>query len=94
MKVRFWGTRGSIPVSITAPAVRAKLVQALAGSVGQGLSTPERIDGYIDSLGFDVAGTFGGHSSCIQVETGGVEHVILDLGSGARPLGQSMIARF
>jgi phosphoribosyl 1,2-cyclic phosphodiesterase len=94
MKVRFWGTRGSIPVSITAPAVRAKLVQALAGSAGRDFSTPERIDAYIDSLGFDVAGTFGGHSSCVQVETGGVEHVILDLGSGARPLGQSMLARF
>jgi phosphoribosyl 1,2-cyclic phosphodiesterase len=94
MKVRFWGTRGSIPVSITAPAVRAKLAQALAGSVGRDLSTPERIDDYIDSLGFDVAGTFGGHSSCVQVETGGAEHVILDLGSGARPLGQAMLARF
>lgn len=94
MKVRFWGTRGSIPVSVTAPVIRAKIAAALAGSIGVDLSSPEKIDAYIDTLGFDVAGTFGGHSSCVQVETGGAEHVILDLGSGARPLGEAMIARF
>ena len=94
MKVRFWGTRGSIPVSITAPAVRAKLAAALAGSVGHDLSSTGRIEAYIDTLGFDVAGTFGGHSSCVQVETAGAEHLILDLGSGARPLGQAMVTRF
>jgi phosphoribosyl 1,2-cyclic phosphodiesterase len=93
MKVRFWGTRGSIPVSITAPAIRDKLARALSGSVGQDLSTPERVHAYIDTLGFDVSGTFGGHSSCVQVETGGPEHVILDMGSGARPLGHEMMAR-
>jgi len=94
MKVRFWGTRGSIPVSVTAPAIRAKLAAALAGSIGHDLSSPAKIDAYIDTLGFDIAGTFGGHSSCVQLETGEPEHVILDLGSGARPLGQALLARF
>jgi len=94
MRVRFWGTRGSIPVSITAPDVRAKLAAVLAGSIGHDLSSADKITAYIDTLGFDIAGTFGGHSSCVQLETGGLEHVILDLGSGARPLGQSMITRF
>jgi phosphoribosyl 1,2-cyclic phosphodiesterase len=94
MKVRFWGTRGSIPVSVTAPAIRAKLAAALAGSVGHDLSSPAKIDAYLDTLGFDIAGTFGGHSSCVQVETGEAEHVILDLGSGARPLGQALLGRF
>ena len=43
MKVRFWGTRGSIPVSVTAPDIRAKLLAALAGAVGRSLDTPEKI---------------------------------------------------
>lgn len=94
MKVRFWGTRGSIPVSVTAPDIRAKLAAALAGSVGCDLSSPARIDAYIDSLGFDVAGTFGGHSSCVHVEAGGGAPIILDLGSGARPLGSHLLGRF
>ena len=94
MKVRFWGTRGSIPVAVTAPEIRAKLAAALAGSVGRDLSSPAAIDAYIDSLGFDIAGTFGGHSSCVEVDTGGAEHFVLDLGSGARPLGQAMLNRY
>lgn len=94
MKVHFWGTRGSIPVSVTAPVIRAKIAAALAGSIGVDLSSPQKIEAYIDTLGFDVAGTFGGHSSCVQVETGEPEHIILDLGSGVRPLGEAMLARF
>lgn len=94
MKVRFWGTRGSIPVALTAPDIRAKLVAALAGSVGRDLATAARVAEYVDGLGFEIAGTFGGHSSCVQVDAGGSEHVVLDLGSGARPLGAAMLARF
>lgn len=94
MKIRFWGTRGSIPVALTAPDVRAKLRVALQGAQGLGLGSPGEIDAYIDSLGFDVRGTFGGHSSCVQIDNGGAEHIILDLGSGVRPLGESMVRRF
>ncbi|HQX60983.1 MAG: MBL fold metallo-hydrolase [Rhodoferax sp.] len=94
MKLRCWGTRGSIPVSLTAPDVRAKIVRALEGAQGRNLSHPGAIAAYVDSLGFDVAGTFGGHSSCVQIETGGSEHFILDLGTGVRPLGAHMLARY
>jgi len=94
MKVRFWGTRGSIPISVTAPDIRAKLVTALTGAIGRQLDTPEKIAAYIDNdLGFDVRGTFGGHSSCVELVTDGPEHVFFDFGSGARPLGQSMLKR-
>ena len=94
MKLRCWGTRGSIPVSLTAPDVRAKIVRALQGAAGIDLADPAAIETYVDALGFDVAGTFGGHSSCLQIETGGREHVVLDLGTGVRALGQQMLARF
>lgn len=94
MKVRFWGTRGSIPVSVTAPAIRAKILQALEGARGRQFADHAAMEAYVDSLGFDVRGTFGGHSSCVQVDTGGPEHVILDLGTGVRGLGQSMLERF
>ena len=99
MKVRFWGTRGSIPVSLTASHVRAKLKTALSAAqahiaAGKPLDTAGKIEDFIDSLGFDVAGTFGGHSSCVQIDTGGTEHLICDMGSGVRPLGQQMMQRF
>lgn len=94
MKVRFWGTRGSIPVALTAPDIRSRLVLALREARGRALDGPGELDSFVDGLGFEVSGTFGGHSSCVQVETGGPEHLILDLGSGLRPLGQHMMERF
>jgi phosphoribosyl 1,2-cyclic phosphodiesterase len=94
VKVRFWGTRGSIPTSITARDIRSRLVTALTGAVGRGLDTSEKIDRYVDKeLPFEVAGTFGGHSPCVELDFGGQSPVILDMGSGARPLAQSLLQR-
>jgi len=47
----------------------------------------------VDSLGFAVAGTFGGHTSCVEIETGGPDYVLCDLGSGVRPFGQAALAK-
>ncbi len=81
-------------MSLTAPDVRAKILSALRGARGRNLDTEAEMETYVDSLGFEVAGTFGGHSSCVQLDVGSAEHVILDLGTGVRPLGQHMLARF
>jgi len=94
MKIRFWGTRGSIPVSLTTADIRAKMIEAVQGARDRRLDHRADIEAYIDGLGFDIAGTYGGHSSCVQIDAGGDEFVVLDMGSGARPLGQSMIERF
>jgi len=50
--------------------------------------------GFNDLPGWSWIGTYGGHSSCVQIDAGGEEFVVLDMGSGARPFGQSMIERF
>lgn len=95
MKIRFWGTRGSIPVSITSTDIRKKLIAALEGSIRRNLDSPAKIEHYVDhELGFDTRGTFGGHSSCVEIDINNHEHFICDMGSGARPLGTEMIARF
>lgn len=95
VRVRFWGTRGSIPVSLTARDVRAKLLAALAAGVGRDLDTPEKIADFVDhDLGFEIAGTFGGHSSCVELDLDGPPHVILDLGSGARALAQHKLEQY
>jgi phosphoribosyl 1,2-cyclic phosphodiesterase len=92
-RIRFWGTRGSLPVSLTASAVRGKLVTALRGASGRVFASDREIEGYLDGLGFAVSGTYGGHSSCVEIETGRPEYVLCDLGSGVRPFGQAAIAR-
>ncbi len=93
MRVRFWGTRGSLPVSLTAAGVRRKLVTALRGASGRSFATERELEDYVDSLGLAVAGTYGGHSPCVEIETGGPDYVLCDLGSGLRPFGQAAIAR-
>ncbi|SFV16060.1 MBL fold metallo-hydrolase [Pseudoduganella namucuonensis] len=99
MKARIWGARGSLPVALTHKQIRAKLVTALEGAIGRGLDDSAKIADYIDNhLGFEVRGTFGGHSSCVEVEAWDPdttqEHVILDMGSGVRPLGGSKLAKY
>jgi len=93
ISVRFWGTRGSLPVALVAGDVRARVVAALRGAVGRNLTSNEAIEQYVDTLGFDVCGTFGGHTSCVQIDSGGPDYVVCDLGTGVRPFGREALAR-
>lgn len=94
MLVRFWGTRGSIPVALTTPAIRRKLVTALVQASGRALDTPEKAQAFVEQeLDFAVSHTFGGNSSCVQLDTGGPEYVLCDLGSGARAFSVDVVAR-
>jgi phosphoribosyl 1,2-cyclic phosphodiesterase len=91
--VRFWGTRGSLPVALTAAALRGRLVAAVRGARGLALASERAVEDYVDGLDFALAGTFGGHTSCVEIETGGPDYVLCDLGSGVRPFGEAAIAR-
>ncbi|MCO5123370.1 MAG: MBL fold metallo-hydrolase [Rhizobacter sp.] len=93
MRVRFWGTRGSLPIALTAAGVRKKVAAALRGAAGRSFADDAELDAYLDSLDFTIVGTYGGHTSCVEIETGGPEYVLCDMGSGLRPFGQAAIAR-
>jgi phosphoribosyl 1,2-cyclic phosphodiesterase len=93
LRVRFWGTRGSIPVAPSPAALRRKLVAALTRAIGRELTTAKAIEAFVDQeLDFTVARTFGGDSSCVQLDHGGDEYVLCDLGSGARSFGNHVLA--
>ena len=93
MRVRVWGTRGSIPTATTATALRRKLVAALTQAIGRGLDTPDRVEAFVDNeLDFTIRHTYGGNSSCVQLESGGDEYVLCDLGSGVRAFGNHVLA--
>jgi phosphoribosyl 1,2-cyclic phosphodiesterase len=91
--IRLWGTRGSIPVALTAAQVRAKIESVMRSARGVSLENDAALKTYLDGLDFHQTGTFGGHSSCVEIDTGGAQYVLCDLGSGARPFAQSMMAR-
>jgi phosphoribosyl 1,2-cyclic phosphodiesterase len=91
MRARFWGTRGSLPVALTANSVRAKLMAALRAARGQRLDSDADIDKLLATLPFATTGTYGGHSSCVQIETHSSDIFLCDMGSGLRPFGQALM---
>ena len=91
--VRFWGTRGSLPVALTARDVREKLLGALRAARGRPLASESDLESILAGLPFAASGTYGGHSSCVQIDTGGPEFVVCDMGSGLRPFGQAATAQ-
>jgi len=92
LRVRFWGTRGSLPAPLREDVVRGKIRDALLAARGRTLDTPEAIDAFIDhALPFSVRGTYGGNTSCVEIIAGGDEYVLCDLGSGVREFGNRVL---
>ncbi len=94
MRVRFWGTRGSMPVSLTWRDLRDRLARALLLANGKQLDSIEKAAAFLEGeLGFSLSHTFGGHSSCVEFEAGTPQYFVCDMGSGARPFGAHVLAR-
>ena len=68
LRVRFWGTRGSLPTPLQESGTRSKIRDALLAARGRTLDTPDAIDAFIDdALPFPVRGTYGGNTSCVAI---------------------------
>jgi len=94
MRVRFWGTRGSIPVALTAADIRDKLARALLAASGRRFDSYGEAHAFAEeTLPFSVSHSFGGHTSCVEFETGHDEYFVCDMGSGARAFGEHILAR-
>ena len=92
LRVRFWGTRGSLPAPLQESAIRGKIRDALLAARGQTLDTSEAIDTFIDdALPFSVRGTYGGNTSCVEIIAGSDEYVLCDLGTGIREFGARVL---
>ncbi|MFC1743168.1 MBL fold metallo-hydrolase [Candidatus Riflebacteria bacterium] len=95
MRVKFWGTHGSIPSPLRQEAIRTKLRAVLFKANGVDLSSDEAIDNFIDrELEFHELGTFGGDTSCVQLDPGGDTFFLCDAGSGLRVFGNSIFAKY
>lgn len=98
MRVRFWGTRGSLPVALTAEDLRRRLARVLVSARGRSFAGQHEAEAFVATLPPELSHTYGGHSSCVQisVEAGddtATDFVLCDLGSGVRPFGQELVAR-
>lgn len=94
MKIRIWGCRGSLPTAPNAQEVRGKVVQALTAAGGRSFADHAAVEQFVDEeLEFPVRGTYGGESSCVEIEGGEQEFVVCDMGSGLRDFGLDSIRR-
>ncbi len=91
MRIRFWGTRGSLPVAADGRAIRAKIKQALRVADGRRFANESQLDRFIENdLDFPTRHGYGGDSACIQIE-GGQDYMLCDMGSGLRRFGQKVM---
>jgi phosphoribosyl 1,2-cyclic phosphodiesterase len=98
MKVTFWGTRGSIAAPLSATGVRGKVVEAVmaaaAAPAEADLTDRIQAEAFVDALPFTTRGTFGGNTSCVEVETGLADHfLVCDLGTGVREMSLAALGR-
>jgi len=85
MKVKIWGSQGSLPASIDADTVYAKITRALEAAQSANISTPESREAFIKTLPFSIRGTYGTNTPCVEVESGLPNEIILcDAGTGIR----------
>jgi len=88
MLVRFWGTRGSLPVAQRAGAVGDKIAAALFKASGRSFADLDAAKSFVtDELSFSEGGSYGGATTCLEIEGGDESFMICDMGSGLRELG-------
>ncbi len=82
MNVSFWGVRGSIAAPMTSADIAQGVAEFMAEFPKDRPATPEEIKSHL--------WTHGGNTSCVMIEAGG-ERIILDMGTGLRPLGNMLM---
>ena len=94
MLVRFWGTRGSLPVAPTAKVVRRKIVKALLSANGRRFASSADAESFVENeLSFAAGAHYGGATPCVELEVEGGAYFICDMGSGLRSFGLDSISR-
>jgi len=94
MKVRFWGTRGSLPVAPQAATIRDKIAGALLAAGGRSFPDLDAARAFAaGQLSFAQAQSYGGATSCVEIDAGGGAFVVCDMGSGLREFGLDAMRR-
>lgn len=94
MQVRFWGTRGSLPVAPRASTISEKIADALLHASGKTFADKEAALDYAENeLEFAVGQGYGGSTSCVEIDVGKGAFVVCDMGSGLRELGLNTLKR-
>ena len=95
MRVRFWGVRGSCPSPVSVDALESRLAEVLV-ALGDSKTPPnlhdlQSVNSWVKGLPLHLRRFAGGNTPCVEMRTASGEIFILDLGSGARVLGNALM---
>jgi len=101
MIIKYWGVRGSIASPLTTEQVVEKETElikriALDGGSEKLFGNPPdaaKIKEYLESLPASLAGTYGGDTTCFEVQAKNAPLIMIDAGTGARNLGKTILGR-
>ncbi|MFY8195171.1 MAG: MBL fold metallo-hydrolase, partial [Novosphingobium sp.] len=87
-----------MPVAATASIVQDKVAHALLAASGRSFADIEEARSFARSeLDFAISGTFGGATTCVEIEAGdpanGDAFILCDMGSGLRGFGLDAMRR-
>lgn len=85
-----WGIRGSLPSPHTPQQIKDKVSQIMQAGLSEGIDSPEAIERFLNTLRPSELGGFGGHTACIEVQSGS-QSLIIDGGSGIRRCGEALM---
>jgi phosphoribosyl 1,2-cyclic phosphodiesterase len=86
VKIKFWGTRGSLPQGMAHDGVLSIINEVLDAAEKKGLASPAAIKSGLASGVFPHPLSYGGNTSCIEVSDG-EQLAFVDMGSGLREAG-------
>ena len=92
MKIRFWGVRGSLATPLSNSGLKEKITASLELAVQAGLSDKSDVGRFFETLPPHVRLTAGGNTTCVEIQAGDT-CLILDGGTGLRPLGIDLMQR-
>ena len=101
MKIKYWGVRGSIPCPLSQEQLRTKEIALIKKIMESGGTEklfgktfqPEVIEQYLSDLPRSLSGTYGGDTTCLEIQAHNSPLIIIDAGTGMRLLGRTLLGR-
>jgi len=91
MKIKLWGVRGSLPTPMGVDEYRTKLASAIEDARSIFQSNPGLTPAQIyQAMSWKYKAVIGGETTCVTVQGKDETILVMDLGSGARMLGDEL----
>lgn len=90
VQIKLWGVRGSLPTPMATDEFQAKLLRILEKEQERIKDPATELDNLITGLPVEMGAVIGGDTTCVEVSHEDTQ-LILDMGTGARRLGEEMM---